>query len=585
MNLLHLEDAVDDNPQALSLLSLHERDSQTLKKYIGGMQFCLKRVLQASEETSSSLRALAQHLHAFEQQPFHIAQENTSLIDILHDIAKYSEEMSSIYQVMCTQIGDNVTSAVNRFLQNDLEEMSGFTEMVARNRAEYEASLNKYLKLSKKRDSDKLVAECRTELETAQHRLELASLQHYSNLNTLQYSRSSAILEPLAGLLACHRTHFSVGQSTAEQAKDIANVADSVVAASTSKRNNYMQYTAQKTSALEQSAHKMREAQDDIPPETNLSTKMGYVLQRFKPSVLSGAKWEKGYLSIVSENLMWQGGNDIACSSLLDLQTDVKVTASEADDRRFVFAVSKSNRVFTFQAFSYKEQLEWISAINNASKIANSGTPAQSPALSAPSKTFEPDRSIEFEITEGIEKLGSSLPEESFVKIDSDGNLERKNPFASTETDNDDYDVRFLGSMQVNSDVGSSVILEAIRQVMAARAIKNVFKVAETKIRINIKGFCTIEQSDDSIRCYFPLSDIASWSVHPDNSRMFGIITRKTTDNGRLFHCHIFEANNCAQEIQKSLEKNTQIAYQRVLEAQAAERMKEKNVYGEQLSQ
>lgn len=85
------------------------------------MQFCLKRVLQASEETSSAMRALAQHLHAFEKQPFHITQENTSLVDILHDIAKYSEEMSSIYQVMCTQIGDNVTSAINRFSQNELE--------------------------------------------------------------------------------------------------------------------------------------------------------------------------------------------------------------------------------------------------------------------------------------------------------------------------------------------------------------------------------------------------------------------------------------------------------------------------------
>lgn len=303
--------------------------------------------------------------------------------------------------------------------------MSGFTDMVARNRAEYEACLSKYLKLSKKKDSEKTVADCHAELAAAQHRLEQASLQHYSNLNILQYSRSSAILEPLAGLLACHRTHFSVGNSTAEQAKDIANVADSLVASSTSKRNNYQQYTAQKTSALEQSAHKMRKAQDDIPPETNLSTKMGYVLQRFKPSVLSGAKWEKGYLSIVSENLMWQGANDIACSSLLDLQSDVKITSNESDDRRFVFTVSKSNKVFIFQAFSDKEQLEWISAINNATKLAHSGTPAQSPALNAPARSFEPDGSIEFDIVEGIEKLSSSFPEESFVTVDSDGNVER----------------------------------------------------------------------------------------------------------------------------------------------------------------
>lgn len=54
--------------------------------------------------------------------------------------------------------------------------------------------------------------------------------------------------------------------------------------------------------------------------------------------------------------------------------------------------------------------------------------------------------------------------------------------------------VRFLGSMAVQSDDTSEVIYEAMRQVLAARAIHNIFRMTESHLMVTSKSlrYCKI---------------------------------------------------------------------------------------------
>lgn len=48
--------------------------------------------------------------------------------------------------------------------------------------------------------------------------------------------------------------------------------------------------------------------------------------------------------------------------------------------------------------------------------------------------------------------------------------------------------VRFLGSMAVQSDGTCEVIYEAMRQVLAARAIHNIFRMTESHLMVTSKN-------------------------------------------------------------------------------------------------
>lgn len=48
--------------------------------------------------------------------------------------------------------------------------------------------------------------------------------------------------------------------------------------------------------------------------------------------------------------------------------------------------------------------------------------------------------------------------------------------------------VRFLGSMAVKSDSTNEVIYEATRQVLAARAIHNIFRTTESHLMVTSKN-------------------------------------------------------------------------------------------------
>ena len=53
--------------------------------------------------------------------------------------------------------------------------------------------------------------------------------------------------------------------------------------------------------------------------------------------------------------------------------------------------------------------------------------------------------------------------------------------------------VRFLGSMAVKTDNTTEVIYEAMRQVLAARAIHNIFRMTETHLMVTSQALRYIQ--------------------------------------------------------------------------------------------
>jgi hypothetical protein len=124
--------------------------------------------------------------------------------------------------------------------------------------------------------------------------------------------------------------------------------------------------------------------------------------------------------------------------------------------------------------------------------------------------------------------------------------------------------MRFLGSMSVNADKGNQYIHETIRSIMAERAKKDKFKMQQLSVEITEKSLNLLEASSEELY-EFNLSNIAFWSTHNENNRLFGFIV-KDEKNFMKFFCHVFECDfDASTTICKSIDKATQIAFKKLL--------------------
>ncbi|CAG2198738.1 unnamed protein product [Mytilus edulis] len=92
--------------------------------------------------------------------------------------------------------------------------------------------------------------------------------------------------------------------------------------------------------------------------------------------------------------------------------------------------------------------------------------------------------------------------------------------------------------MEVKADRGEPLVLETMRQIMAARAIHNVFRMTESRL-----------------------------VVSSDNMKLFGFITRnrQTGLPNPSFACHVFECNVSAEEICSAIQTATKLAFQALM--------------------
>ncbi|XP_064604580.1 DCC-interacting protein 13-alpha-like isoform X1 [Liolophura sinensis] len=627
---LHLEDALEDSPQTRRLLGVFEKDAMILKKYTTTLFNSCQRILNAQNELCSATQALSQHLSAYEKQDFPLESDDSILSSTLKQFSSYLDDVSSLQQVLATQLADGMMYPLTKFLHADMEEILTMFEMFQIASVEHEQALTKFTKLPKKKDNERQRLDANEELYVMRKKFHQTALHYYSALNSLQYKRKCFLLEPIVGYLHAHRAFFQMGGDAickSEIDEFLSNISASVQGVQQEMNEDTQKAVELMDSVEHQSLHLYHaEPMQDmpfIPPNTNLVQKSGYLYLRSRQALIA-SKWERLYFFTQGGNLMMQSKDEVAGGLLMDLSEEgASVEPTDSDDRRFVFQLASglSKKSVILQAVNERERDEWIATLRNIIKdaaLSRSKQTRKERSASVGSHRSQSSNSAEAGSLQGSidssaegAKLASSpatsparphphflldtpiqfdmiSPTKEVTPVVADGPPKRINPFDESSVDvmhetagenaafSQPFTVRFCGSMEVNSDRGEGLVLATIRQIMAARAIHNVFKMTESVLLVTNECLRLLEPSTHNIRIEFALQDIAFWSPHKDNKRLFGFITRSRSDGPASYACHVFECDKSGDEICQAISTATQMAYQAYMEKRASEKKKTK---------
>lgn len=187
------------------------------------------------------------------------------------------------------------------------------------------------------------------------------------------------------------------------------------------------------------------------------------------------------------------------------------------------------------------------------------------------------DTRVKLQMAQNSRKNTPILTEDkNQVKFELNELLASDNSKEDSQKTYDSFTVRFLGSMNVkyNDKNKTEYINETIRNVMAARAQNNLFKLNEFNlvIKSNMIYLSKSVQTDNStarfdaiedevIKAKFKLTDLAVWSPHKDNKRLFGFIS-KDSNQSLKFTCYVFESDIDSISICSSITKVNELAFQ-----------------------
>ncbi|XP_023217248.1 DCC-interacting protein 13-alpha-like isoform X1 [Centruroides sculpturatus] len=628
---IHLEDAWEDNPQTRSLVALFEQDGRTLKKYIESLYDHCEQVLNAQRELADATNNLSRHLRIYEDQSFPLDTDPDSVLrSTLRQISSMLDEVSSWQQMCATQMADGMMFPLSRFIDADLTEIFTMGEMFHASCNELKQAVGKFCKVPQRRDNEKQRQDTRDDVYTTSKKFHKMALHYYASLNALQYKRKIALIEPLLGYLHSLKSHFAVGYealNTPEVESFLSNISTSVQGVQ-AELGQETQKTVELIESIEKQSQHLYYAElpvdlPYIPPNTGLSQKSGYLFQRTKFAGMV-TKWEQIYFYTVGGYLMSISKDEVAGSSVMELDIKVAAQALEQEDRRNVFQISNGKKVVILQAINERERDEWIATINNIAKESHScqeypkpvkqlskdrnsqksvekserssnytPSPTSSEAgekssfyssqPSSPMGHLLPDIPIQFDMFSPSDntrdeqensKDGTSVSnpyDQSPTSVTTEGSTNSTNTFWEV------FAVRFLGSMQVPNDRGENLIFETMRQIMTARAIHGVFKMSESHMVISNSCLKIVDPSHQAIKATFSLEDISFWTGHKDNNRLIGFITRSKSDceSPPTFHCYIFEAHLNAQEICNALSTAANIALKKLLENKNKENIPE----------
>ncbi|XP_073644345.1 DCC-interacting protein 13-beta isoform X3 [Tursiops truncatus] len=533
---LLLEEALQDSPQTRSLLSVFEEDAGTLTDYTNQLLQAMQRVYGAQNEMCLATQQLSKQLLAYEKQNFALGKGDEEVISTLHYFSKVVDEVK--------------------------------TEIVK-------------------------------EVAAARRKQHLSSLQYYCALNALQYRKRVAMMEPMLGFAHGQINFFKKGAEMFSQSMDsfLASVADMVQSIQVE-----LEAEAEKMQASQQELLSLEEAVytpdfDVAAPQINrnLIQKAGYLNLRNKTGLVT-TTWERLYFFTQGGNLMCQPRGAVAGGLIQDLD-NCSVMAVDCEDRRYCFQITTPNGKagIILQAESRKENEEWICAINNISrqiyltdnpeavaiKLNQTALQAVTPITSFAKKQESPCPSQNMKNSEvendKIVPKAAVIPEaEQLIApgtpiqfdivlpatefLDQNRGSRRINPFGETEDETfpetEDsllqqmFIVRFLGSMAVKTDNTTEVIYEAMRQVLAARAIHNIFRMTESHLMVTSQALRLIDPQTQVTRANFELTSVTQFAAHQENKRLVGFVVRMPeSTGGESLSTYVFESNSEGEKI------------------------------------
>ncbi|XP_023134337.1 DCC-interacting protein 13-beta [Amphiprion ocellaris] len=599
---LLLEDALQDSPQTRSLLSVFEEDAGMLTDYTNQLLQSMQRVFGAQSEMGLATEQLSRQLLEYEKKNFALGKGDEEVITTLQNFAKTVGELNSLHSELANQMADSMVFPLIQFREKDLTEISTLKEIFGIATDEHEAAMVKYSRLPKKKENEKLKADLVKEVAYTRRKQHQASLQYYCALNALQYRKRVAMLEPMLGYTQAQTSFFKKGIELVSKKMDsflssVSNMTQSIQAQLDSEAEG-MRVSQRELLSVEDTVY--MPDKDCEPVNRTLIQKAGYLNIRNKTGLVTTA-WDRLYFFTQGGNLMCQPRGAVAGGMVLDLDNS-SVMAVECEDRRYCFQItSPSGKTsMILQAESKKEYEEWICTVNNISRqIYLTDNPEavairlNQTAIQAvtPITSFEkrqegspnPDRAKPGGVhTTGSQKSGAApepedliapgtpiqfdimLPASEFQDQNRAGGR-RTNPFGETEddcsTESDDsllqqvFAVRFLGSMAVRCGNNQEVIYEAMRQVLAARAIHNIFRTTESHLMVTSSSIRLIDPQTQVTRLSFQLGEVCQFAAHQENGRLMGFVVegRDWSDGDEegepSFSAFVFESNTEGEKI------------------------------------
>uniref|UniRef100_A0A1A8CKS0 Adaptor protein, phosphotyrosine interaction, PH domain and leucine zipper containing 1 n=1 Tax=Nothobranchius kadleci TaxID=1051664 RepID=A0A1A8CKS0_NOTKA len=609
---LPLEEALEDSPQTRSLLGVFEEDTAAMANYCTQLYEAMQRIYDAQNELSAATHLTSRLLKEYDKQRFPLGGDDEVMSSTLQQFAKVIDELSSCHAVLSTQLADAMMFPITQFKERDLKEILTLKEVFQIASDDHDTAINRYSRLSKRKDNEKVRSELVEDLYTSRKKQHQTMMHYFCALNTLQYKKKTALLEPLLGYMQAQISFFKLGsENLTQQWEDFLGTIGTSV-------QNVRREMEEEVGQMQQTIQQME----------SLTRKQGYLYIRNKTGLVSSS-WERQYFFTQGGNLMQQGRGEVAGGLVTDLD-NCSVMAVDSDDRRSLPLMAK--KVVTLQAESRRECEEWIATINNisrriylsenaeelaarvnqtaleavtpspsfqqrhesmrpcskgrtgrASSISSVGS-EPSPALSVLSldALVAPETPIQFDI---ISPVSEEISGQNKTAAQPG---RRSNPFGesgenSPEESEDSilhqlFIVRFLGSMEVRSAESTEVIPETMRQILAARAIHNIFRMTESHLLVTCDCLKLIDPQTQVTRLRFPLSSVVQCSSHQDNKRLFGFVLQAAGERGdSRAVCYIFESNNDGEKICDSIGLAKQIAFHSEMDRKAVEKKKEQD--------
>ncbi|XP_063661969.1 DCC-interacting protein 13-alpha isoform X8 [Pan troglodytes] len=563
---LPIEETLEDSPQTRSLLGVFEEDATAISNYMNQLYQAMHRIYDAQNELSAATHLTSKLLKEYEKQRFPLGGDDEVMSSTLQQFSKVIDELSSCHAVLSTQLADAMMFPITQFKERDLKEILTLKEVFQIASNDHDAAINRYSRLSKKRENDKVKYEVTEDVYTSRKKQHQTMMHYFCALNTLQYKKKIALLEPLLGYMQAQISFFKMGsENLNEQLEEfLANIG------------------------------------------TSVQNKTGLV----------SSTWDRQFYFTQGGNLMSQARGDVAGGLAMDID-NCSVMAVDCEDRRYCFQITSfdGKKSSILQAESKKDHEEETAARVNQSALeavtpspsfqqrheslrpaAGQSRPPTARTSSSGSLGSEstnlaalsldslvaPDTPIQFDI---ISPVCEDQPGQA--KAFGQGGR-RTNPFGesggSTKSETEDsilhqlFIVRFLGSMEVKSDDHPDVVYETMRQILAARAIHNIFRMTESHLLVTCDCLKLIDPQTQVTRLTFPLPCVVLYATHQENKRLFGFVLR--TSSGRSESnlssvCYIFESNNEGEKICDSVGLAKQIALHAELDRRASEKQKE----------